>query len=56
MEQEVRNYNENMKKQAELCISYGYEIFPLNAKVYLADCINVVEKKMYENKKSKRYS
>ncbi len=56
VEQEVRNYNENMKKQAELCISYGYEIFPLNAKVYLADCINVVDKKMYENKKSKRYS
>lgn len=54
VEVEVQNYNETAKKQAELVISYGYDIFEVDAKTYLQDCINAADKKMYEDKNCKR--
>ena len=54
VEAEIASYNETTKKQAKLCMSYGYELFPVDNKTYLEDCINIVDKKMYEIKKGKR--
>jgi len=54
VEEEIVCYNETTKKQAKICISYGYELFPIGNKTYLEDCINIVDKKMYDNKKGKR--
>ncbi len=52
--EEVQLYNQTMKKQAELSISYGYDIFKLDATTYLEDCIRITDKKMYLKKKQKR--
>lgn len=53
VEEEIARYNESTKKQAKISISYGYELFPIENKTYLEDCINIVDKKMYEVKKGK---
>lgn len=52
--EEVQLYNQTMKKQAELSISYGYDIFKLDVTTYLEDCIRITDKKMYLEKKQKR--
>lgn len=54
--QEVDKYNETMKVNAELSMSYGYELFKMEVETSLADCIRVTEKKMYENKEHKKMS
>lgn len=54
VQEEILNYNQNMKKQAELSLSYGYELFKVGSETYLEDCIQITDKKMYENKKDKK--
>lgn len=52
--EEVQLYNATMKKQAELSISYGYDIFKMDTTTYLDDCIRVTDKKMYQKKNQKK--
>lgn len=54
VEREVKLYNDKMKRQAELRISYGYDVFKVDAQTYLEECINIIDKKMYEDKNRKR--
>lgn len=54
VQEEVLNYNQNMKRQAELSLSYGYEIFTVGSETYMEDCIRVTDKKMYQSKKDKK--
>lgn len=52
--EEIDEYNETMKRHAELSLSYGYELFKVETEIYLVDCIRVTDKKMYEYKKQKK--
>lgn len=54
VEQEIANYNQATTKPAKVRISYGYEIFPVDGKTNLEECINKVDKKMYEAKNRNR--
>lgn len=54
VEQEVAEFNATTQKQAKLSISYGYELFNVDATTYLEDCVRMVDKKMYEFKNSRR--
>lgn len=54
VQEEVEIYNQTLKKQADLSISYGYDIFKVEAKTYLEDCIRITDKKMYHEKNKKK--
>lgn len=54
VQEEVLIYNQTMKKQADLSLSYGYDIFKVEAKTYLEDCIRITDKKMYLEKNKKK--
>ncbi len=54
VQKEMEAYNKKMDKEAKLSISYGYEIFSIDSKISLEDCISVCDKKMYETKKEKK--
>ncbi len=51
---DVDDYNANHKKHADLSMSFGYDIFNIDHKTYLEDCIRVTDKKMYEEKNRKK--
>lgn len=50
----IKEYNEQNKKYSELSLSYGYEIFKMEPKTNLEDCIRIVDKKMYSQKNEKK--
>ncbi len=52
--EEVRKYNNTNKRQAELSMSYGCEIFKVDTDTSLEDCIRIVDGKMYNVKKEKK--
>lgn len=52
--EEIEQYNSTKKRHAELSMSYGYEIFDIDAKTYLEDCISAADKKMYVDKNNKK--
>lgn len=54
VDEEIEAHNRNCKRQSTLSISYGYDIFKLDAKTYLEDCIHVTDEKMYIVKKEKK--
>ena len=49
----IDKYNSDGRK-AELSMSFGYDIFKVEAKTYLEDCIRVTDRKMYEEKNRKK--
>lgn len=51
---EVEKYNTRHKKQADLSISYGYDIFKIDVNTFLEDCIRVTDQKMYVEKNRKK--
>lgn len=51
---DIDDYNANRKKHATLSMSFGYDIFHIDHKTYLEDCIRVTDKKMYEEKNRKK--
>lgn len=53
VKQRIAEYNAEGRK-AELSMSFGYDVFKVEAKTYLEDCIRVTDKKMYEDKKRKK--
>ena len=54
VDREVDYYNQKCKRQAELSMSSGYDIFKVDAKTYLEDCVHVTDEKMYNEKKKKK--
>lgn len=54
VQNDIDDYNTNHKKHATLSMSFGYDIFPIDHKTYLEDCIRVTDKKMYEEKNRKK--
>lgn len=54
VQEDIDDYNENRKKHATLSMSYGYDIFNIDHKTYLEDCIRITDKKMYEEKNRKK--
>ena len=54
VEEEIYIYNKAMENKAELSLSYGYDVFRVGADTHLADCIRVVDNKMYEEKRKKK--
>ena len=52
--EEVKHYNDTMKRQAELSFSYGYDVFKIDTSASLEECIRVTDKKMYMKKKQKK--
>lgn len=50
----IEDYNTNHKKHAELSMSFGYDVFNVDHKTYLEDCIRVTDNKMYEEKNRKK--
>ena len=54
VQDDIDDYNANHKKHATLSMSYGYDIFNIDHKTYLEDCIRVTDNKMYEEKKRKK--
>lgn len=53
VQQRIEEYNAGERK-AKLSMSFGCEVFRIEAKTYLEDCIRVTDKKMYEEKKKKK--
>ena len=49
----IAEYNKDGRK-AELSMSFGYDVFKVEAKTYLEDCIRVTDRKMYEVKNRKK--
>lgn len=54
VKKEVEDYNANRRKQAELSFSYGYDVFHIDPKTYLDDCIRITDNKMYMDKNRKK--
>jgi hypothetical protein len=54
VDEEIEKYNSHHKKQADLSISYGYDVFKIDVNTFLEDCIRVTDKKMYIEKKKKK--
>ena len=52
--EEIKKYNAHHKKQADLSISYGYDVFKIDVNTFLEDCIRVTDKKMYIDKNRKK--
>lgn len=53
VQQRIAQYNAGDRK-AELSMSFGYDIFKVEAKTYLDDCIRVTDKMMYAEKNRKK--
>ena len=53
VERRINEYNRK-RGEALLSVSYGYEVFELETKTLLEDCILAVDKKMYERKRKKK--
>ncbi len=53
VQKEIDHYNLKMEKEAKLSLSFGYEIFRMDAKTSLETCIGICDMKMYEAKRSK---
>lgn len=51
---DIEHYNLNEKKHAILSMSFGSDIFVIEPKTYLEDCIRITDKKMYEQKNQKK--
>lgn len=51
---EIEKYNTHQKKQADLSISYGYDVFKIDVNTFLEDCIRVTDQKMYVEKNRKK--
>ncbi len=51
---EIEKYNTHHKKQADLSISYGYDVFKIDVNTFLEDCIRVTDQKMYVEKNRKK--
>lgn len=51
---EIEKYNTHHKKQADLSISYGYDVFKIDVNTFLEDCIRVTDQKMYIEKNRKK--
>lgn len=54
VQRRIKEYNASVNNGAELSMSYGYEIFKIDAKTTLEDCIKVADQKMYIDKKKKK--
>lgn len=54
VEEEVVKYNILEENKAELSISYGFDVFKVDATTYLEDCIRVTDNKMYISKNQKK--
>ncbi len=54
VDEDVKVYNECHKRNADLSISYGYDVFRLQLKTNLADCISIADNKMYKAKADKK--
>lgn len=54
VKEEIEKYNSHHKKQADLSMSYGYDVFKIDVNTFLEDCIRVTDKKMYIDKKRKK--
>lgn len=54
VEEEIVKYNQSAENKAQLSISYGYEVFKVDATTYLEDCIRVTDKRMYADKNKKK--
>ncbi len=54
VEEEIGKYNQSPGNKAQLSISYGYEVFSVDATTYLEDCIRVTDKRMYADKNKKK--
>lgn len=52
--EEIEKYNNHHKKQADLSMSYGYDVFKIDVNTFLEDCIRVTDKKMYIDKSRKK--
>lgn len=52
--EEVKLYNEAMNRPAKVSFSYGYDVFKVDANMYLEECIRISDKKMYVDKMKKR--
>lgn len=52
--EEVEVYNKEVERPAKLSFSYGYDIFKVDANMYLEECIRVSDKKMYIDKMMKK--
>ncbi len=53
VQKEVDEFNQKKDKNAKLSLSYGYEIFKVDAKTALEDCISIADGRMYDMKKKK---
>lgn len=53
VQQRIDEYNAQGRR-AELSMSFGYDVFKVEAKTYLEDCIRVTDRKMYEAKNYKK--
>ena len=54
VEEDVAKYNKRAGNKAELSISYGFDVFKMDAATYLEDCIRVTDNKMYASKNLKK--
>ncbi len=52
--EEIEKYNTSSESKAKLSISYGYEVFKVDATTYLEDCIRVTDNRMYVDKNKKK--
>lgn len=54
VEEEIIKYNGQSGKEAKLSLSFGYDLFKVDATTYLEDCIRVTDNKMYISKNHKK--
>lgn len=54
VQEDIDEYNRKSKKNADLSMSYGYDIFKIGVNTYLEDCIRVTDSKMYAEKNRKK--
>ena len=52
--EEIEKYNTHHKRQADLSMSYGYDVFKIDVNTFLEDCIRVTDQKMYIDKNRKK--
>lgn len=54
VEAEIKEYNQTSGSEAKISLSYGYDLFQVDVTTSAADCIRIVDKKMYEAKNAKK--
>ena len=54
VQEDVEVYNQTMKKEAKLSVSYAFDVFEVEMTTYLEDCIRITDKKMYIEKNKKK--